>query len=118
MNKITGFFKELAIGGKIGVVVVFFLLLWGGKVAWEKWMPKPTIKSAVIAVNDLPPLAYDKNANAPSRPIPGTLNLSEVAAPFQLRAEIMGWNAQAGVAYANGLLSSTSLSIAIFDAVV
>jgi outer membrane protein OmpA-like peptidoglycan-associated protein len=111
MNKISSFFKELAIGGKIGVVVVIVLLIWGGKIGYEKWMPKPTIKSAVIAVNDLPPLAYDKNANAPSRPIPDTLNLSEVAAPFELRAEIMGWNAQAGTAYANGGVQTMKGSI-------
>lgn len=102
MNKISSFFKNLAIGGKIAFVVVLGLLAWGIKTGYEKWVPKPTVKSSVIQVDDLPPLAYDKTANAPSRPLPDSMELSEVAAPFEIRAEIMGWNAQAGVAYANG----------------
>lgn len=96
------FFKGLTMGGKIVLVAIVVGLAWGAKWGWETFMPKPTVKSEVIAVNDLPPLAYDKNANAPSRALPDTNNLSEVGAPFQLRAEIMGWNAQAGLAYANG----------------
>jgi OOP family OmpA-OmpF porin len=102
MNKIGSFFKGLTMGGKLLLVLALVGLAWGGKAGFEKWKPKPTVKSEVIAVNDLPPLAYDKNANAVLHSMPDTTSLSEVPAPFELRAEIMGWNAQAGVAYANG----------------
>ena len=101
-DKINYFLKESTLITKLLVVGVFVGILWGAKLGYEKWWPKATVKSEVIAVNDLPPLAYDKNANAPLRALPDTNNLTEVAAPFQIRAEIMGWNAQAGVAYANG----------------
>jgi outer membrane protein OmpA-like peptidoglycan-associated protein len=101
-EKISYFLKESTMLTKLFIVVGIVLVAWGGKVGYEKWWPKPTVKSEVIAVNDLPPLAYDKNANAPSRPLPDTNAISEVAAPFQLRGEIMGWNAQSGLAYANG----------------
>lgn len=111
MNKISSFFKGLAMGGKIAVVIVVVLVAWGLKLGYEKFVPKATVKSAVIQVNDLPPLAYDKSANAPSRPLPDSLTLSEVSAPFEIRAEVMGWNAQAGVAYANGGAQTTKGSI-------
>lgn len=110
-DKITYFLKESTVFTKFLVVAALVGIVWGGKAAWEKWMPKPTVKTEVIAVNDLPPLAYDKNANAISRPLPDTINLSEVGAPFQLRAEIMGWNAQAGIAYANGGAQTMAKSI-------
>ncbi len=105
------FFKGLKPGGMAILAVLFIGLLYLGKIGYEKWFPKELAKSTVIAVNDLPPLAYDKNANAPSRPLPDTMNLSEVSAPFEIRAEIMGWNAQAGVAYANGGVQTMKGSI-------
>lgn len=111
MNKISNFFKGLTIGGKLILVLLMVGAAYGVKIGYEKWMPKPTVKSEVIQVNDLPPLAYDKNANAPSRPLPDTMNLSEVAAPFEIRVEIMGWNAQAGIAYANGGVQTMKGSI-------
>ena len=111
MNKISEFLKNATMLTKILIIVGLFGIGYGAKVGYEKWMPKATIKSEVIAVNDLPPLAYDKNANAISRPLPDTVNLSEVGAPFQMRAEIMGWNAQAGIAYANGGVQTMKGSI-------
>lgn len=110
-EKISYFLKESTLVTKLLVVVAIIGIAYGGKLGYEKWWPKATVKSEVIAVNDLPPLAYDKNANAISRPLPDTINLSEVAAPFQIRAEIMGWNAQAGVAYANGGPQTVAKSI-------
>lgn len=92
----------------LGLVVLGIV----GLVGWKQGWFTPTIKAAeVIAVNDLPPLSYDKNANAPNRPLPDTNQLSEVGAPFVLRAGIMGWNAQSGVAYANGGVYTTKGSL-------
>lgn len=102
MKNASNFFKNLTFTGKVLFTVAIIALAWVGKWAYDKYWPKTVVASSVITVNDLPPLAYDKNANAIAIPFPDTNEVSEVGAPFQLRAEIMGWNGQAGVAYANG----------------
>ncbi len=96
------FIKGLTLPGKFIVALVLFGAFYGLKMAYDKWYPKPVKESQLIAVNDLPPLAYDKTSSAPLRMFADTNNVSDVAAPFEIRAELMGWNGQTGVLHANG----------------
>lgn len=93
--------KEATIGAKIVMALLFGALVWGGIWGYGYFFPAPIKKAAMLAVNDLPPLTYDKNANAPLRALPDTNTLSDIPAT-EIRAALMGWNAQAGVLAANG----------------
>ena len=112
MKNLINYLKSTTLLSKLVILVGLGFLAYLGKQGYEKYWPKKTVASAVIAVNDLPPLAYDKNANAPARPNPDTTTISDVvASQLELRGEIMGWNAQAGIAYANGGIKTMKGSI-------
>lgn len=72
-------------------------------------IPKSVKKSDVTEISDLPPLAYDKTANAPLLPLPTKNESDQVGG--EIRAGIMGWNAQSGVLYANGGVTTTKGSL-------
>lgn len=71
-----------------------------------KLIPKSVKSSQLVTVEaDIPPLAYDKSANAPAVPAP-TKEATDLVGG-EIRAGIMGWIAQSGVIYANGGVSTT-----------
>ena len=95
--------KGLTIGGKIIVAIVLVALIFGIKwvITDSGLIPKKVKQSTVYGINDIPPLTYDKNANAPLKALPDTNTISEVSAP-EWRLEVMEWNAQNGLFFANG----------------
>lgn len=112
MSKFGTFFKGLTWPGKIGMAVVLFGLIFGAKWVYmdSGWFPKSVKQSELVAVNDLPPLAYDKNASATFRAFPDTINVATISGT-EIRAGIMGWNTQSGVLYANGGVLTTKGSL-------
>lgn len=102
MNKLSLAFKNLAFGGKVTVALLLFGLVFGVKwvISDSGLFPKSVKESFVPEVGGLPPLSYDKNANAPLVPLPSN-QLAESKSP-EIRVGIMGWNAQTGLMYANG----------------
>jgi OOP family OmpA-OmpF porin len=92
-KKLTGLAQGLIVLGLIAVVYFGYPFVLG-------LIPKPVKESKVVAVNDLPPLSYDKTSNAPRLPFPSDQPSDQVGG--EIRAALMGWNAQSGVFYANG----------------
>lgn len=105
------FFKNLTGFSKVLLAVAVFGVGYGIKyvVVDSNLIPKAVKKSEVITVNDLPPLEYDKTASAPFRAIPSS-EPSDLAGG-EIRAGIMGWNAQSGILYANGGIRTTKGSL-------
>lgn len=98
MKAVFKFFSGLKFGGW----VLLGLLVFGATYGVMKLIPKRVQKAQVIAIDDVPALSYDANANAPYRPTPALdAPLSENPGR-EIRAGVMGWNAQSGVLYANG----------------
>ena len=94
---------QLTNGGRLFIVALIGLAVFGGIYLYKDSgiFPKSVRESKVVAVEDLPPLDFDKNfATAVKLPLPG----SDVTAlkDTEIRAGIMGWNAQTGVMFANG----------------
>lgn len=111
MQKVVNFFKGLTWGGRFFVAILLVGICYGAKWSYvdSGWFPKSIKESQRLSVADLPPLAYDKGANAPLRQLPDTTQLSQNT--FRVRAAIMGWSAQNGVLYANGGPSTTKGSL-------
>lgn len=110
---IKRFFSGLQIGGKVILLAIVILAVWGMKKGYDHLFP-PLAKMDKImtkASSSLPPLAYDKSANAPSRPVPSFNEPSAVNSP-EIRGELMGWNAQMGIMYAVGGTGTSKGSIA------
>jgi OOP family OmpA-OmpF porin len=103
-------FKRLTLPGQIGIAVVAAVAFVGIYFCYNKYVPKKTKKSAIIAVNDLPPLKYDKGSSAPFHQLPDSNNPADISGT-QIRAGLMGWNAQAGVLAANGGVMTMAGSI-------
>ncbi len=105
------FFKNATTLTKILMAFAVFGIVYGVKwtITDSGLIPKAVKESKVVEVNDLPPLTYDKTANAPLAPLP-TKELSDMGGG-QIRAGIMGWNAQSGVLYANGGVETTKGSL-------
>jgi OmpA-OmpF porin, OOP family len=98
MNSVIKFFGGLKVGGWIILGILVFGITYGV----TKLMPKRVQSAQVIAIDDVPALTYDANANAPYRQTPSLdATLSENPGR-EIRAGLMGWNAQSGVLYSNG----------------
>jgi outer membrane protein OmpA-like peptidoglycan-associated protein len=98
MKSIFKFFAGLKFGGWVIIGVFIFGITYGV----TKLMPKRVQEAQVIAIDDVPALAYDANANAPFRQTPSLdAPLSENPGR-EYRVGVMGWNAQSGILYSNG----------------
>lgn len=95
-------------GGWIFIAILAVLAVWGA----TKLMPKKIQAATLVEIDDLPALEYDANANAPYRIIPESEELSQNPGR-EIRAWLMGWNAQSGVLYANG--APRTVTGSIFD---
>src|SRR6478735_4018356 len=104
--------NNLTNGAKIVLLVLVAGLIIGGKFAYDKFVPK-TAKEVVVKTKatSLPPLAYDRNANAVYREVPDFNNFSDIAAP-EIRGHIMEWYSQLGLLYAVGGTRTSKGSIA------
>jgi len=113
MSKASRFFNNLQPGGKVLLLIVLVGLFFLGKWGYTKAFPPAAKQDKIVtkASSTLPPLAYDKNANAPTRPIPDFGNAVAINGP-EVRGELMGWNAQMGLMYAVGGTSTAKGSIA------
>ena len=103
-------FKDMTVLGKFISAVVVFGLIYGVKwtITDSGLFPKAVKESKIFAITDMPPLMYDKNANAPLAELPSE-NLASIPGP-EIRCELMGWNAQTGLMYANGGVTTTENS--------
>src|SRR3990172_8555477 len=103
-------FKDMTVLGKFISAVVVFGLIYGVKwtITDSGLFPKSVKESKIFAITDMPPLMYDKNANAPLAELPSE-NLASIPGP-EIRCELMGWNAQTGLMYANGGVTTTENS--------
>ncbi len=96
------FFKNATLLTK----VLLLLLVCGAGYGISLLIPKSVKSSQLVTVDaDIPPLAYDKSANAPAAPAP-TKEATDLVGG-EIRAGVMGWIAQAGVIYANGGVTTT-----------
>lgn len=104
MARITG--KGMVILGVLAAAA-----LWGGKTAYDKFNPKKA-KSVEVKTKatGLPPLAYDKNANAPFHKLPDYGNFVDVGTPA-IRGHVMEWYTQLGMMNAVGGKQVSSGSI-------
>jgi outer membrane protein OmpA-like peptidoglycan-associated protein len=101
------FFKNATMFSKLLMAVAVFVIGYGVKyvVLDSGLIPKSVKESKVVTVNDLPPLSYDKTANAPLADLP-TKDATDMVGG-EIRAGVMGWNAQSGVLFANGGVATT-----------
>jgi len=101
------FFKNATMFSKLLMAVAVFAVGYGVKYAVldSGLIPKSVKESKVVVVNDLPPLTYDKTANAPLADLPSKDATDMVGG--EIRAGVMGWNAQSGVLFANGGVTTT-----------
>ena len=106
------FFKNLTFGGWIVVAAIIAGVLFGSVKGYNYFFPKKLKKSEITTkATGIPPLAYDKNANAPFRTLPEFNEPADVQAP-EVRAAFFGWNGVAGANYAVGGTSTSKGSIA------
>lgn len=112
-NKIQRFFGGLQLGGKILMLVLLVGVIYGGKKAYDHFFPPVAKQDKILtkASSALPPLAYDKSANAVARPAPSFSDVATVNSP-EIRGELMGWNAQMGLMYGVGGTSTAKGSLA------
>ena len=101
-----GMFKDMTPQGKKVLQALFFFLivgaLVGGFYGYEVLFPKKAkVTKVTTDITGLPPLAYDKTANAPFRKLPQFNEPADIQSP-QITGGIMGWNAFAGANYAVG----------------
>lgn len=110
------FLSGLRLPGKLVLLALLAGLIYLGSLGYRKAFPPPAKNDKIItkASSGLPPLAYDKNANAPTRATPDFGNVVSIPSP-EIRGELMGWNAQMGLMYAVGGTSTTKGSIAEED---
>lgn len=110
---IKRFFSGLQVGGKIILLVILVGVIFGMKKGYDHFFPPVAKMDKIVtkASSSLPPLAYDKSANAPSRALPSFNEPSTVNSP-EIRGELMGWNAQMGIMYAVGGTATSKGSIA------
>ena len=97
--------------GKWAVMITAALVLTGGFYGYKVLNP-PKAKNVEVKTKatSLPPLAYDKNANAPFRQLPDPSNFANVESP-RIPLHLMEWWAQAGLINAVGGKNTTVGSI-------
>src|SRR5436190_22371976 len=96
------FGRQMTRGATMGLFVLIAGVIFGGYTLKKKMFPeKAKIVTVTTQATKLPPLAYDKSANAPFRTVPQFNTPASVEAP-EVRMEVMGWNAQMGIMYAVG----------------
>lgn len=102
MSNLATKFKNITLPGRIALAILLFGVGYGIKwiITDSGIIPKSVKESVVTTVDNLPPLKYDKNANAPEADLPSTTPAS-LQIP-EIRCGIMGWNAQTGLMFANG----------------
>jgi len=105
MAKLTPFGKILIVGAAVGA-------LWGLKYfAYDKGLvfSKTTYKSQSVGSIDLPTAPPNAASTVPALPLPsaGTASVSG----SEVRFQVMAWNSQMGLMYANGGLTPTQGSL-------
>jgi len=97
--------------GKIGTIILVVLLALGGIWGWKILNP-PKAKNVEVKTKatSMPPLAYDKNSNAPFRELPDYGNFASVETP-RIPLHLMEWWAQAGLLNSVGGKNTTVGSI-------
>lgn len=97
--------------GQIGTLVLAVIALSVGAYFWKKANP-PKAKNVEVKTKatSLPPLAYDKNANAEFRNLPDLNSTVSVETP-QMRGHLMEWYAQLGLLYSLGGKQTSTGSI-------
>lgn len=105
------FFKNLTTGGKVIFALIIGALIFGFKWGYDKYWPKEVKKANIVSAANIPPLAYDKAANAVFRKVPEFNEPVDIQAP-EMRGGLMGWNAQSGLMYAVGGTVTSKGSIA------
>ena len=112
MNKFSAFLKNSTLVGKIVMIAIAIGIGYGGITAYNKFFPKAAKKAVITTkATGLPPLAYDKNANAAFRALPEFNEPVDVQAP-QIRGAIMGWNGFSAANYAVGGITTSKGSLA------
>lgn len=104
------FLSRMTMGGRIFFAIIIVCGIYGAHWAYVTYMPKPVKESQNIDVADLPPLSYDRNSNAPLQEFPDVNQVSQ-AGGTEVRAGVMGWNAQSGLLAAVGGLTTMKGSI-------
>lgn len=105
------FLKGLTPLSMVLLALVLVGLIAGGFYAFRKLVPEKAKQTTITTKASVPPLAYDKNSNAPARPDPEFNEAADVQGP-EMRGELMGWNAQMGLMYAVGGKTTSKGSIA------
>lgn len=97
--------------GKIGTLILLVIIVLGGLWGWKILNPPKAKKVDVkTKATSLPPLAYDKNANAPFRNLPDYGNFANVETP-RIPLHLMEWYAQSGLLNCVGGKNTTVGSI-------
>lgn len=105
------FISSLSWGGRILCIVLIVGVLTGAAWAIPKIFPQHVKKVEVkTKATSMPPLAYDKNSNAPMRALPVLNEAVDIQAP-EIRGAIMGWNAFSPADYAVGGLTTSKGSL-------
>lgn len=95
--------KNLTTKGKVVLVFLLSAVIMGGIFLVKDLIPRKIKKSQEIqSTVDIPPLSYDKDANATYRELPEFNEPSDEVESKEIRAAIMGWNGQLGLLYAVG----------------
>jgi len=105
MAKLTPFGKILIVAGAVGA-------LWGIKhFAYDQGMvfSKTTYKSQSVGTIDLPTAPANAASTVPALPLPSAGSAS--VSGSEVRFQVMAWNAQMGLMYANGGITPTQGSL-------
>jgi OOP family OmpA-OmpF porin len=102
-------FKQLTGIAQGAIILILIAAVYFGYPFVMNLIPKPVKDSKVVQVDDLPPLSYDKTSNAPKVPFPTKEPSNQVGG--EIRAQVIPWNTQTGVFFANGGKITTTGSL-------
>lgn len=95
--------KNLTMKGKITLFVLLCIVFGGGIFLAKDLIPRKVKESSEIKSEvNVPPLTYDKSANAVFRDMPEFNEPSDKVDSKEIRGSIMGWNGQLGLLYSVG----------------